>query len=139
MNEFLHPTGLRPTADRRVARQPDQLQQPPQRGSDVQLAIQVGQPLARQLIPQERLQPVLGDRLEPLVLGQRTQRRLGIASHALVLGAQPAKRRRHRGPRSLVHPHSLGHQPVHKRSSPAETCTRPVTDGIPGSLRTRRG
>ena len=78
----------------------------------MQLAFQVGQPLARQLIPQERLQPVLGDRLEPLVPGQRTQRRLSVAGHTLVLGAQPPKRRRHRGLGSLVHPHSLGHQPI---------------------------
>jgi hypothetical protein len=77
----------------------------------VQLAFQVGQPLARQLIPQGRLQPVLGDRLEPLVPGQRTQRRLSVvAGHTLVLGAQPPKRLRGLG--SLVHPHSLWHQPI---------------------------
>jgi hypothetical protein len=48
------------------------------------LPFQIGQPLARQLMSQERLQPVLGDRLEPLVPGQRTQR-LGIVGHALAL------------------------------------------------------
>ena len=42
-----------------------QLQQPPQRGGDALLSFKVGQPLSWQLVPQERLQPVLGDGLQP--------------------------------------------------------------------------
>jgi hypothetical protein len=49
----------------------------------------------------------------PPVPRQRTQRRLGVAGHALVLGAQQLWRRcHHYGLGSLVDPHSLGRQGI---------------------------
>jgi hypothetical protein len=78
----------------------------------VQLALQFGQPLARQLMPQERPQPVLGDGLESWSQVSEPSAVSAVAGHALVLGAQPPQRRRHRGLGSLVHAHSLVYQPI---------------------------
>src|SRR5829696_7842356 len=98
------------------------------------------QPLARRLVPQERLQPVLGDGLEPPVPGQRTQRRLGVAGHALVLGAQPPKRRHHHGLGSLVDLHSLGHQPIDPQPRhPGGAARAAGCGGTPSRLRATGG
>ena len=55
---------------------------------------------------------------------------LGVAGHALVLGAQPPKRRRHHyGLGSLVDPHSLGHsRSIHNPGIPVEPPARPVAE-----------
>jgi hypothetical protein len=82
-----HRVGLLRAADRGVAGQPNQVQQAAKRHGEVTPALEVGHPFARQLIPQERLQAVPGDRLEALVPGEGVQRRFGVTAEALVLGA----------------------------------------------------
>jgi hypothetical protein len=89
----------------------------------------IRQPLARQLVPQERLQPVLGMARSPGPTSA-TPAPLGVAGHALVLGVQPPKRRRHHyGLGSLVDPHSLGHsRSIHNPGIPVEPPARPVAE-----------
>jgi hypothetical protein len=108
-----HRAGPGPTADRRVAGQPDQLQQPPQRSGDVQLASRSVSHLRGSSCHSNACSPCWVMACSPPVPRQRTQRRLGVAGHALVLGAQQLWRRcHHYGLGSLVDPHSLGRQGI---------------------------
>jgi hypothetical protein len=56
------------------------------------LAVQVGDPLAWQLVPKEPLQAMQGDRLQALTPGERAERGLGVARRVRVLGPQPVQR-----------------------------------------------
>jgi hypothetical protein len=67
------------------------------------LAVQVGDPLAGQLVPQESLQAVQGDRLQALTPGERAERGLGVAGRVRVLGPQLVQRLGHKVV-SLAHP-----------------------------------
>jgi hypothetical protein len=63
--------GLRRAADRGVAGQPDQVEQAAKRHGEVALAFEVGHAPARQFVPQEPLQAVLGDRLKAAPAARR--------------------------------------------------------------------
>ena len=72
-------------AQRRVPGELEQVEGSGQGIDDPPVVVGVGQPLHRQPVPEEVLEPLLGEHLETLAGGQPLQRGLGVPRHAGVL------------------------------------------------------